>query len=291
MDLTELILLLSEIPGVGEKTLGRALERLAARGMAPEELLRRTEQELAGEMGFSAAAAGRIRRVTPTMRQAAEGAARSLRRAGARVLTLQDATYPARLRERLPDPPPVLYAYGAENALDRPTFAAANSNGAPEAALAASDRAAATLVEKRWTPVTGHNRPAYQRTALVARRGGGRVCYVLDRGLLEAFDGDLTRQLFPAAHIWSPAYDPECDLTLSPFPLRAHGIALHNRRRDALLFALADMIIAGEVRPGGEMERRCLEALAQGRSVRLALPESVDRLREAGATPIPAGQS
>ena len=154
----------------------------------------------------------------------------------------------------------------------QPLFAVANSNGASEEALASTDRAAETAMAAGLHPVTGHNRQAYQRPALVARRNGGRVCYVLDRGLLEAFGNDLSRELFPAARIWSPAYDPACDLTLSPFPLRAHSLADHNSRRDSLIFALADTVIVGEIRQAGRMERECLAALRRGRPVYLAGP-------------------
>jgi hypothetical protein len=95
---------------------------------------------------------------------------------------------------------------------------------------------------------------------------------VLDRGLFEAFGDDLRRELFPAAHVWSSAYQPSTTLTLTPFPLRAHGIALHNRRRDELIFALADTILVGEVRTGGQMERCVLRALEEGRCVVLLGP-------------------
>jgi hypothetical protein len=115
--------------------------------------------------------------------------------------------------------------------------------------------------------VTGHNRPPYQRAALAALRFGGKVCYVLDRGLLEAFSNDLRRELFPAAHVWSRQYDPATTLTLTPYPLRAHGIAIHNRRRDELVFALADTIVAGEIRPGGQMDHHLRAAQESNRQV------------------------
>jgi hypothetical protein len=104
------------------------------------------------------------------------------------------------------------------------------------------------------------------------RRNGGRVCYVLDRGIVEAFGGDLSRALFPAARIWGPAYDPECDLYIAPFAPNAHGIAANNRRRDSLIFALADVIVAGELRPGGRMEAECQAAKRRGMPV-LAIGE------------------
>lgn len=268
MDSAAAILLLSEIPGVGEKTLGGALRGIALRRMEPQAIFTLEERALC-DLGFPERSAKAIREITPEMRAAALATARSLRAAGIHVLTQSDAAYPKRLLERLDEPPPVLFAYGATDLLCGSTFAVANSNGAPETALAATESAAEKLVQAGWRPVTGHNRPAYQRTALAALRFGGRVCYVLDRGLLEAFGDDLRRELFSAAHVWSRAYDPAVTLTLTPFPLRAHSIAVHNRRRDELVFSLADLVLVGEIRPGGQMERCVLAALERGAMVSL----------------------
>src|SRR5207245_2863113 len=115
------------------------------------------------------------------------------------LITLRDASYPRRLAERLDVPPPVLFLYGNAPLLDSPLFAVANSNGASEPALAAGDRAAEAALAAGWSLVTGHNRIPYQRPALAVRRNGGRILYVLDRGLRQGFGGDLSRALFPAA--------------------------------------------------------------------------------------------
>jgi len=284
MDTTELVLLLSEVPGIGDKTVESIVRRNAVLRRTPDEFLRLTAAQLAADYGIRHEVGARLVESARTRREEVAATAKHLRRAGVHVLTLLDATYPPRLLQSLDNPPPVLYAYGNLDLLAKPLFAVANSNGAEEEALAAGDAAAAVALSCGWFPVTGHNRPAYQRPALVARRNGGRICYVLDRGLLEAFGGDLTRELFPAARIWSPTYDPASDLTLSPFSLRAHGIALHGRRRDALIFALADAIFVGAIRPGGQMERGCLEARACGKPVFL-----VGRRGEAEAVLLEAG--
>jgi hypothetical protein len=289
MDTAQLVLLLSEAPGIGDKSLGAILRRNAVLRRSPEEFLGLSVAALTEEYGLRPEAAKQIGKITPALRDAAAATAKSVRRSGIQMLTLLDAVYPERLLQRLDDPPPVLYAYGYLSLLKSKTFAVANSNGASEEALAAGDQATEAAIQAGWWPVTGHNRPAYQRPALVARRNGGRICFFLDRGLLEAFGGDLSRDLFPAARIWSPSYDPERDLTLSPFPLRAHSLAAHNRKRDALIFAIADVIFAGHVRPGGQMEQNCLNALAQDRLVYLLGEEAMwnESLVEAGAVAVP----
>jgi DNA processing protein len=210
--------------------------------------------------------------------------AREMRRAGIRMVTVQDATYPSRLLNAMENPPPVLYAYGRLELLNRPLFAVANSNDASEEFLALGDKAAEAALQAAWYPVTGHNRIPYQRTALVARRSGSHICYVLDRGIFEAFGGDLSKELFPAARIWSPAYDPDRDLTLSCFPLWAHNVAVHNQRRDSIIFALASAIIAGDVRSGGQMEKLCRNALSRECPV-YTLNSENDRLIGSGAVP------
>jgi predicted Rossmann fold nucleotide-binding protein DprA/Smf involved in DNA uptake len=271
MDIAATILLLSELPGVGEKTLGTVLRRCSVQGREAGSLFCLSARELQ-EFGFGERSAEALLSATDALKQAAIATAKSLRAAGVQLLTSGDPAYPKRLLERLAEPAPVLFAYGSIATLSGPTFAVANSNGASEEAMALCDVASEQLVQSGWRPITGHNRAAYQRTALTALRFGGRICYVLDRGLLEAFGDDLRRELFPAAHVWSRAYDPTCTLTVTPFPLRAHGIADHNRRRDSLIFALADTVLVGQVSPGGQMERCVREALEHGRRVCLVGP-------------------
>jgi hypothetical protein len=259
--------MLLETRGIGAKTLSAILRRNAVARRTPAEFLSLSAQEWTEEYGIRKASAARLMAEVRRKRESAELTARWLAKSGVSLITLLDASYPARLSERLDDPPPALFAYGRLPLLNAALFAAANSNDAPEEALAAVDAACETAIAAGWTLVTGHNRPAFQRPALTARRNGGSVVYVLDRGLLHGFGGDLTRALFPAARIWGPAFDPTVDLAISPFPLRAQGIAAANRLRDSVLFALPDRIFAAYLKPHGQMERQCLAAL--GRSQRV----------------------
>ena len=280
---TVLLLTLLETPGVGGKTLASVLRRNAVARRAPDEFLRMPADAMAEEYGIRPSVAARLAVDFRCRREQAAEQARWLGRSGVSLVTIVDASYPARLAERLDEAPPALFLYGNHELLTQNLFAVANSNGAPEEALAAADSATETAVEAGWILATGHNRPAYQRPALASRRNGGRVLYVLDRGLLHGFGGDLTRALFPAARIWGPSFDPQCDLALSPFPLRAQGIAANNRRRDSIIFALADRIFAGSVRSEGQMERQCLEAPSRGQRVLVHESAYSARLLESGA--------
>lgn len=279
----EFILLLMSTPGIGDRTLKAILRRNAIVRRSPEEFLSLSSKDLIGEYELKSDVAESLRRRSHVDQKEAEAGARWLRRNEIALLTCNDATYPRRLFERMDDPPAVLFAYGNASLLQSPLFAVANSNGAPEDLLAAGDRAVEDRIAGGWALVTGHNRIGYQRPALAARRNGGKICYVLDRGLVRGFGNDLTQALFPAARIWGPAYDPKTDLTISSFGLNDHGIAANNRRRDAIVFALADEILAGWVRPGGQMEAECMAALLAGRSVRLIAGPNAS-LEAAGAT-------
>lgn len=288
MDTTQLILLLSSVPGIGEHTLARLLRRNAVLRRSPEELLALNPTSLMRDYELRQEVAERVAGLTASQRRHAEEMARQMHRTGVQVITFLDAAYPPRLLHRMKELPPVLYVFGNLNLLSQPLFAIANSNGASEEVLSYGDVVARVAIECGWIPITGHNRVPYQRPALVARRNSKPVCYVLDRGILEAFGSDLSKDLFAAARIWNPIYDPSCDLTLSPFPMTAHMIAANNRRRDAIIFALADAVFVGDVRPGGRMEEACLSAQVQGTPVFVMVPESLQskRLKDAGAPPL-----
>jgi hypothetical protein len=262
MDTTALVLLLSDLPGFGEKTLERVLTRAAALGISPSNLLQLPHSQWSALFEISPQKAQQASQITPRKAAQADEAAGALRRAGIHIITRMDAAYPAKLIQRIPQPPPILTLYGNTRLLEAHLFCTANSNHAPETALAACDTHFQTLLQQGAAPVTGHNRIPYQRAALAARRHGAPVAYILDRGLLTAFSGDLTRDLFPAARIWSPNFDPRTDLALSPFLLTGPSIAHRNRTRDALIFALADTIVAGCIRPNGQMEHQLNQAAA-----------------------------
>lgn len=264
MDNADLVLLLSVARGVGPRATAEILRLNAVLRRSAADFLALSAAELMAGYALKRDAADAILAAGRLRAAWAAETVRSLRAAGIMVLTITDATYPSRLLRGCPKPPPVVYAFGALEVLAARVFAVANSNDAGEEDLAAADRAAAVAIEEGWTPVTGHNRIPYQRTALVARRQGARVCYVMDRGLRHGFGGDLTRDLFAAARIWNPAYDPSRDLAISAFGPDDHGSAGNNRRRDELVFALADAVIAGYLKPGGVMQTICREAEDRG---------------------------
>lgn len=178
-----------------------------------------------------------------------------------------------------------------ENASRAPfTFSIAVSNGSPLATLARQDVIASELVRRGCVPVTGHDRAAYKRLGLCAQRQNRPAIYVLDRGLREALGPDFDRPPFSAARIREISFATERDLAVSPFRLDDHALGANNRRRDRVLYALADLIVALDVRAGGGMAGECLRAHQQGRMVWVAEGgrDGNEELRQAGCPPMPA---
>ena len=74
---------------------------------------------------------------------------------------------------------------------------------------------------------------------------------------------------------------------VSPFRLMDHAVPRNGRRRDELIGALADVVVAVHARAGGEIERVCFEALDRGQCVLSWYGENAG-LVAAGATVIEA---
>ena len=294
---TEFVLFLHGIPHLGEKTLAHLLRLHGQHRLVPDTFRTLSALELQRQYAIPPAAAAHMAGFpTATIARTAE-IAKTLRHQSIQVLTAQSATFPWRLEAFDDAPPPVLYALGNLAVLDGPsappearfTFTCAASNGAPANSLARQDEIANALVEAGGAPVTGHDRPPYQRLALSAQRQNRSVCYVFDRGLREALGPEFDRPPFAAARIRDAAFDRSRDLALSPFRLDDHSLGANNRRRDRLIFALADVIIGIDVRSGGGMEAECLRAHRLGQGVFIAPGgrEGNTALITAGCRPLP----
>src|SRR5689334_20553407 len=250
MSPTEFLLLLHSVPHIGEKSLARLLRLVAQQRLAPDTFLAMTATQWQEECELhpEAAAALDLQRAELIARSSELG--RSLRTHRIQLLSVESATYPARLVRNEDAPPPLIYALGNPDLLEmsyraeRFTFTIAVSNGAGAETLDRLDRLASELSAAGGVPVTGHDRAPYKRLALASQRRNAPTVYVLDRGLREALGPDFDRPAFAAARIRDAAFVTDRDLALSPFRLDDHSIGANNRRRDSLVFALSDVIIA-----------------------------------------------
>jgi predicted Rossmann fold nucleotide-binding protein DprA/Smf involved in DNA uptake len=269
---TQFRLLLHSIPHAGDKAVARLLAGCARHRLAPATFLNLNDLELSRyfeldprAIGFLSSNRGRL------LAETAE-AARRLRAFPLHIVATTDATYPARLISNMEDAPPLLYTLGNLMLLEpycnrKPafTYTVAASRSAGAGSLARLDELATDLAVMGGTPVTGHDRPEYQRLALAAQRRGLPTIYVFDRGLREALGPEFDRPPFPAARIRDVAFDFERDLAVSPFRLDDHGIGANNRRRDRMIFALSDLLIALDVRAEGAMYKLCRKAQEQSK--------------------------
>ncbi len=291
---TQFLLLLHSAPHLGEKSLAVLLRRLAQRRPAPNAFLDLTPDDMIREYELPARVAEHLHDHRAALLAKSAELLRAVRLHPLQLLTTGSAGYPARLERFDPDPPPLLYVLGKAALIEPPTptrftFTIAVSNGAAPAVLDRQDEIAAGLVEAGGVPVTGHDRSAYKRLALAAQRRNRSTLYIFDRGLREALGPDFDRPPFSAARIRDAVFEVERDLALSPFRLDDHGLGANNRRRDELVFALADVVIALDVRAGGGMMHECLRAHNQGRAVYI-VAEGRDgnaALRTAGCSALP----
>ena len=276
MSPTEFLLLLHSVPHVGEKALARLLRLTAQQRLAPEKFLAMSCSEWETQCELHPDAVEALHNQRDALIGRSAELARTLRTYDVHLLSAESATYPSRLIRNEDAPPPLIYALGKLALLDwsytaeRFTFTIAVSNGAASSTLDRLDKLASELSAAGGVPVTGHDRAPYQRLALAAQRRNEPSIYVLDRGLREALGPQFDRPPFAAARIRDHAFDTTRDLAISPFRLDDHSIGAKNRRRDSIVFALSDVIVALDVRAGGAMYETCVRAAAQKRPVYVA---------------------
>ena len=292
------VLALQQLPDVGDQTIAHVLRMMAQQGCSWDAFCRVPPSELERVWRLKPAAAAQLTSGGDALATAARALWRRLSLAGVRIVTCTDATWPARIVRFLEDSPPAaLTLLGKESLLEPAaagqfTFAVAVSSpdrdastrAAQAAALQRCEEVTATLARLGGIAVTGHNRLPYQRIALAAQRIRTPVVYVIDKGLTHALGTGLNQPLFPAARIRDAEFRSSIDLALSPFAPDAPFVKDNNRRRDRLLFALCDVLIAADVKKDGNMLQACLTAHNQGRCV-IVLEGGRggnQRLREAG---------
>lgn len=273
-----------ELPGVGEKGAQRVLAVNRARGRSLATFFRLPAAVLREEYALPPAALAAL---------AADGAAHETRcrllaqrlEASAAVVHLAGTSgYPQRLGERLQPPPALLASLGDASVLALPTLTVLNSRDLDERVVVASHAAVRAAIAQGFAVVSGGMKASHRIAAAAARAAAAPRAIVLDRGLFATFAAGVGRDPFglrPGPH----AFDRRRALVVSPFRLGDHAVARNGRRRDEVVAALADVIVAVHTRPGGVIERVCLEALDRGQVVLSWYGENAG-LVAAGATPI-----
>jgi predicted Rossmann fold nucleotide-binding protein DprA/Smf involved in DNA uptake len=276
--------MLSELPQVGDKVAQHILARNRMRGHSLATFFRLPEAVLREEYELHAATIERLSAQRADHEVRCRWLVDQLVGAGGGVWMAEDAGYPQRVRTRLVPPPTVLYGSGAGEVLRAPTLAVLNSRTVSEHSVSASLAVVQAAAAQGFTLVGSGMKTAYRITAVASRAAAAARVVVLDRGIFATFGAQLDRDPFGFGPARSPL-DAARTLVLSPFRLMDHASPRNGPRRDALVAALADVIVAVHARAGGEMERVCLEALDRGQSVLTWYGENAG-LVAAGATAI-----
>lgn len=248
----------------------RILSRLDLLGVSADEFLGLSEAALREEFGLQAKVAASLGARLPELQTRSQEIEEKLELFGVNLVTAADASYPEKLEAFDASPPPALFLYGNAKLLRTRTFCVMSSRRTSLSGLDLIEKLAESGVLEGETLVSGHDRPEYQRSAVVPLRWGAPRVLCLDRGLFQALGKDLSQEPFRAARLWRYKFDPSTDLAISPCRPEQGFVGVNNQVRDRLTAALSDRLDFVEINPGGNMEKLARQALKAGRKVRVS---------------------
>jgi len=247
---------LSLTPGLGPATLRKLLQQFGL----PQAVLARKRSELSPLAPAAALAALDSEPVANAVARALAWAAEP----GHAVITLADETYPRLLLE-IADPPPLLYARGRAELLQRSALAIVGSRNATQQGTANAEAFARTLSEAGLTIVSGLALGIDAAAHRGGLQGAGSTIAVLGTGIDVIYP---QRNAALAAEIAARA------LIVSEFPLGSAPSAQNFPRRNRLISGLARgcLVVEAAVASGSLITAR--SAADQGRDV-FAVPGSI----------------
>lgn len=186
-------------------------------------------------------------------------------RVGAGVVSMQDAHYPARLRE-LRDAPPVLFARGTLESATPPAVAIVGTRNASGYGVRVAKAIAAACVRAGISVVSGLARGIDAAAHEAALAQGGRTVAVLGTGI------DIT---YPRGHRLLQERIAHDGLVLSEQVPGDAGYAGTFPRRNRLIAALADVTVVVEAGEGSGALITADHALELGRTV-ACVPNAID---------------
>jgi predicted Rossmann fold nucleotide-binding protein DprA/Smf involved in DNA uptake len=257
-------------PGMGGRSVTRVLTRNGLLNRSPEEFLGLSPEAYREEYKLTAKAATQLAYGGTEQFKKTQVLEKRLGGLGVTLVTSADANYPALVEEMDPDPPGVLFLYGNQRLLEGKTFSVLSSRNARPADLEQIEQLTEEGVLNSEILVAGHDRPEYQRAAVVPLRWGAPRILCLDRGLFKVLGDDLKDEAFRAARLWRYQFDPQTDLVVSPFRPDADFVGVNNQVRDRLVGCLSRRIDFVHMSSGGNMEKIARLALKAKRSVRVS---------------------
>lgn len=275
-------LALRELPGVGERTLTRLLALAASRSEDVRAILEAPPTHLTSVYRLPARAVARLVEQRDRHLKRCEWLTAELQRAGGKLLTQRHPLFPRRLGSNLHQAPPMLFSVGDLEILESPCIAVLSSREITPQTVPATVAVLRAARRESLSVAIGGMKTTHRLACITARAVGVRRVVVLDRGLFAAFASDFATDPFGSGKKRT-RFDPHSALVVSPFRPEDHASPNGGRRRDEIIAALGHLVFASCARPGGEVERICLAAIAQGRRV-LTWPGASRRLLMAGAT-------
>lgn len=283
-DATRALLALAELPRVGDRRLHRIQQRARDWHLPLARIADLPPNALRDDLGLPAVAVERLALARAWHEARCDALAGALVAHGVELCPLGDPHYPVGWRSHGEPAPALAYLHGDPVLLRRPAVALLHSRIIDAGTVAAIVHLARAVAAAGAALAVGGMKTTHRLAAVTARALGGSRLVVLDRGLLAAFAGRLDRDPFGLG----PSrlrFDPHLTLVLTPFRPDDHALPRSGARRDALIAALADLVIAVRARDGGELERLCLRALRRGQRVAVWQGHN-RRLLAAGATPL-----
>lgn len=268
-------------PGIGGRTVARVIARNELLGRTADQFLKLAPAVWREEYRLTAKAADALKAAD---RRLTEESEREFAVLGLTWITAADAHFPSRLEEFDPDPPGVLFLFGNLKLLDAETFCVLGSRGTTPAGLDKIEQLAEEGVLAGEVVVAGHDRPEYQRAAIVPLRWGAPRILCLDRGMYDVLGRDLKSEAFRAARLWRYEFDPRTDLVVSPFRPSAGYHGINNQLRDRVVAGLSRRIDIVHLSAGGNMDKLARLALKCHRPVRVPADSA---LLTDGAEPLP----
>lgn len=286
------VLALTCVKGLGDDGLAKLLDQLRREGGEPREVFRASRSHLCERFGLRSQTAEIITRETPRLAAEADELYCKSQLLGVSLLLPATAEYPEWLESFYRSAPPVLYICGNRALLNSACFAIVNSASPKADSLAYTFALAGRLAEAGKTLLTSPETPSYNMVGLGGKLRGARRVVVMHRGLFDFLQEGPGREPLPLARHAGNDLDFDTTLLISPFRLSGRWQKGNGPRRDKLLVALADTVVAMEVKPGGRMEHLCLLAHATERRLfacqfaRSPAPAAADGLLSAGAVPL-----
>lgn len=249
-----LTLALCLTPGIGSKTLLRIFTKNDLYNRTPEEFFNYSSQVLEEEYGLPKKTSQKWNELKTKKLEEAHAFELQLDALKIQFTTISDASYPHQILEFDEDPPTVFYLYGNSSLLNKDNFTVLSSRNSNYDTLNQIQKYTTDYIHRGKILVCGHNTPEYQAAAVISLRYASPRILVLDRGLFTALGENLDQELFDVARIWRYEFDPHVDLVISPYHPSVPYIRGANVIRDRVIAGLAQLLLIGEMRIGGNID-------------------------------------